>query len=1047
MLIAVLLTGSNVFAHDFEAQNSDGVTIYYNIISATDLTCEVTYRGSSVDEYSGEYTGTVVIPTSVTNGENTYSVTSIGDYAFTECGGLTSVTIPNSVTSIGQAAFSGCTGLTSVYINDLEAWCKIDFENQNANPLYYTGELYLNNKLVTNIEIPNTITIIKNNAFCGYESLFSITIPNSVTSIGQAAFSGCSGLTSVTIPNSVTSIGGHAFYGCSGLTNITIPNSVTNIGDGAFSGCDDLYSITIPNSVTNIGDGAFSRCNNLISINIPNSVTSIASSTFYSCDGLTSVTIPNSVTSIGSTAFEDCRALTSVTIPNSVTSIGFGAFHNCSSLTSITIPNSVTSIGQAAFSGCSGLTSVVFNAENCTEMGGQHIYSVFRACSALSTVTIGEKVKAIPNYAFYDCTGLTNVTIPNSVTSIGNQAFWGCSGLTSVTIGNSVTSIGDYAFKECGGLTSVTIPNSVTSIGNYSFSYCSALTSVTIPNSVEKIGKNAFESCSALKSVSLGNSLSIIGNYTFKDCNNITKVESKNSTAPTMTEVVFPTTVYENAQLVVPLEASESYQSATGWSKFTNTQTGYNVTVDYSSTGGVVSVNDSIATSLAIDFDTKVDFVITPKEGFEIEKVTLNEEDITENVVDGKYSLEKLTEDVIFAVTFRKLYTIATIFNSEEGVVTINGQEKNPIQVSFDTKVDFEITPNEGYEIDKVLLNEVDITADVVDGKYSIEKASEDVALNVTFRKLLVIGATFNNEEGRVTINGAEVNPILVSTGSTLDFVITPNESYEIDKVLLNEVDVTEHLQEGLLHIENVAGNVVLNVTFRKMMLIVTEFASEYGSVTINESEETSMFVSLGSKLDFTITPNEGYEIINVTLNDEDITADAVEGKYTIENATENVKLTVTFKLKTFALVLKCCEAGAFKRILNYGETATYEIVPSENWEINTVTFNGTDVTTELVDNVFTTPEITEDSELSVVFVDIASSVFSVYYTSDVNVYASQQTISIKGLVDNTTVAVYNPNGQMEYSKVATDYEMNINMNKDGVYLVKVGERTFKVIL
>ena len=249
------------------------------------------------------------------------------------------------------------------------------------------------------------------------------------------------------------------------------------------------------------------------------------------------------------------------------------------------------------------------------------------------------------------------------------------------------------------------------------------------------------------------------------------------------------------------------------------------------------------------------------------------------------------------------------------------------------------------------------------------------------------------------------------------------------------------------LHIENVAGNVVLNVTFRKMMLIVTEFASENGSVTINETEETSMYVSLGSKLDFTITPNEGYEIINVTLNDEDITADVVEGKYTIENATENVKFTVTFKLKTFALSLKCSEAGAFKRIMQYGETATYEIVPSEMWEINTVTFNDEDVTTELVDGIYTTPEITEDSELSVVFVDIATSVYSLYNTSDVKVYASQQTISIKGLQDNTPVIVYNPNGQMEYNKVAADYEMNININKNGVYLVKVGERTFKVVL
>ena len=133
-------------------------------------------------------------------------MTTIGDYAFSGCSGLTSVTIPNSVTSIGSSAFSSCSGLTSV------------------------------------------------------------TIPNSVTSIGDDAFRGCSGLTSVTIPNSVTSIGWYAFYGCSGLTSVTIPNSVTSIGSSAFAYCRGLTSVTIPNSVTSIGYCAFSGCTGLTSV-------------------------------------------------------------------------------------------------------------------------------------------------------------------------------------------------------------------------------------------------------------------------------------------------------------------------------------------------------------------------------------------------------------------------------------------------------------------------------------------------------------------------------------------------------------------------------------------------------------------------------------------------------------------------------------------------------------------------------------------------------------------------------------------------------------
>ena len=473
------------------------------------------------------------------------SVTSIGDYAFRDCTGLTSITIPDSVTSIGISAVEGCSGLTSITIpNSVTSigdrafnGCSglTDITVAMSNTKYYSA----GNCLIE--------TVTKTLIFGCKTSV--IPTDGSVMSIGISAFEGCTGLTSITIPDSVTTIGWYAFNGCTGLTSVTIPNSVTSIGYSAFNGCSSLESITIPfvgaKAGVTSGDtyqyplgyifGTSSYAGGVATEQFYYEIYSNTSksATYYIPSSLKSVTVSGG--NILNGVFRDCSMLTSIIIPDSVTIIGESAFSGCTGLTSIIIPGGVTSIGNYVFNRCTGLTSI----------------------------TIPDSVTSIGDYAFYKCSGLTSITITDSVTSIDNSAFEYCSGLTSVTIGNGVTSIGDDAFCYCyklievynksalsitansssngyvacyaknvytneggsklttdengyviytdgdekilvaytGTETELTLPSDITKIYQYAFYHCSRLTSITIPDSVKSIGRSAFYGCDKLQDI------------------------------------------------------------------------------------------------------------------------------------------------------------------------------------------------------------------------------------------------------------------------------------------------------------------------------------------------------------------------------------------------------------------------------------------------------------------------------------------------------------------------------------------------------------------
>ena len=394
LTMAMLLSSIMVSAHDFEV---DG--IYYNILSPSEKTVQVTWKDQYYQTYT-EYKGDVVIPSTVTYNDVSYSVAAIQYDAFRGCNTLTSVTIPETVTEIKSAAFRG-TGLTSIFIpksvtsiegyvfHDCGSLASIVVDDENA---YYDSRDNCNaiiNKSLNRLDygcsntiIPTSVKSISSSAFMGRTNLTTIVIPDNITYLLGNTFEGCSNLVSVTLSNNLNRTGSREFYGCNSLKSITIPESLTEIKAYTFYSCSSLASIEMPSSITYIDDYAFSGCSSLKEVHIndlsawfgiefgydniganplccggnlylnnveladlviPENVSAIPANSFAG-SGVTSVTFHEGVKSLSYEAFKNCKSLTSVIALSPIApTMGSNAFKSISSSAVLTIPSGSTS--------------------------------------------------------------------------------------------------------------------------------------------------------------------------------------------------------------------------------------------------------------------------------------------------------------------------------------------------------------------------------------------------------------------------------------------------------------------------------------------------------------------------------------------------------------------------------------------------------------------------------------------------------------------------------------------------------------------------------
>lgn len=325
------------------------------------------------DNYTVSVTGCVssAISISIQEKIDGYTVTSIGEGAFSNCTGLVGVTIPESVETLGEGAFYGCTSLTDIVI-------------------------------------PSGVKEIPSGTFAYCTSLEKVTLSEGVEQIDSMAFAYCGDLTEVSIPDTVASVGDYAFMYCESLKEIEMPKTVTSFTNGIFYGCASLETFTVYKELEDVGNYPFLGCSSLKSIEVEDGNDNYISvdGALFSADktiliaypngnGETSYTIPEGTTEIASSAFFDNSSLAEINFGSTLQYIDAGAFDFCSELTSLTIPSNVIEISDNAFSDCTNLTEV----------------------------NLSEGLETIGGYAFYNCENLNSIAIPESVESIGDYAF------------------------------------------------------------------------------------------------------------------------------------------------------------------------------------------------------------------------------------------------------------------------------------------------------------------------------------------------------------------------------------------------------------------------------------------------------------------------------------------------------------------------------------------------------------------------------------------------------------------------------------------------
>lgn len=681
--------------------------------------------------------------------------------------------------------------------------------------------------------------------------LSEVNIPSSVTFILAEAFKD-SKIPHITFGSGLETIGNQAFYN-SKITECELKTGLTTIGEYAFGECKNIKIVNLPVSLTSMGSHAFYG-SGVTMVKIPGALESIQEGTFHNCRSLWSVKIEEGVENIGSYAFDWCE-IDTLNLPNSIKSIGYRAFYD-NPLKVLTFGDGITSIGSLAFYKAR-LTEEIILPGSLTDLGEE----AFGGCEELRKISFPAALRHIPAKVCRSCPKLSEVEIPEGVISLGSFAFNGCKTFNNISLPNSIESFaapgevnpmgGNFG---ASGLASFTTPSKVKEIPDGFFASCINLTSIEIPDHIEKIGASVFSGCSSLTHVSLPDEFTEIPKQTFDNCNALREFKFPSKTKIIREDAFRGCTALESLDMPDALETVEKYAF-------------YKCS----------SLKNVIFPPYVKNYYQEIF-----RECLSLESVTFSP--CSEVIANCFAQCEALKEVHIPKAT---VPTAGTFGNSPQPI--IYAPNNVTLYVPRGAKAAYESDQywNTFYRIE--------------------EEDVENVKFGVTVSK---------SGNGTIEVNGtvAGYTPILVESGTEVKITITPEETWMVSSVLVNDKDVTDRLVNNTLTIGQATTNYNIDVVLTKAPVLLTVYSGAMGVVKIpyNYNTDARLYVEAA----------DGWQIESVTLDYRDVTTEVLENKI-LEIPSIKTDATVNISYSKISSIDTVRSAGVTVRV----DKSTIEIL------------------------------------------------------------------------------------------------------------------------